>query len=192
MGLAFDKKNHNYATFDKKQFAVEGTDLLHQNHLLLINKDSLIVYKKPMQAIKAVALSTFAANHFSYHGVSMYKTPLFILIAVSILLFSMVILWFRYSPDPEVQETSQHLELEPALHPLIQSFLTHQNSQLSADKLDQLLGISDISSQDTLRYKRAQLVKEINGHYEKSKGKHLIHRIPNQNDGRKYVYEIKP
>lgn len=74
--------------------------------------------------------------------------------------------------------------------PLIHALLEWQGQSITSDKLDELLNIHDIRSAETLRFKRSQLINQVNMEYRSKAGRKLIYRIQDPEDKRKFIYRI--
>lgn len=72
----------------------------------------------------------------------------------------------------------------------LEALLPHIGQILSVDELDTILGIIDIVPSKTQRFKRSNLIKEINRLYGAQYGHELIARKQDVEDGRKNVYQI--
>ncbi len=74
--------------------------------------------------------------------------------------------------------------------PLIHILLEWQGQSITSDKLDELLNIHDIRSAETLRFKRSQLINQVNLEYRSKAGQKLVSRIQDPEDKRKFIYRI--
>jgi hypothetical protein len=68
--------------------------------------------------------------------------------------------------------------------------MAYSGQTIDAQQLDELLGIQDEANADTRKYRRSQIIKEINDIYLAQTGNSLIERERDQQDGRKYFYKI--
>jgi hypothetical protein len=78
----------------------------------------------------------------------------------------------------------------PPEHPIISRFKAFSGQQITTEHLDEILEIQHIKLNETLRYRRAQLIKQINQIHEQSYREPLIIRIQDPEDGRKFLYKI--
>ncbi len=81
-------------------------------------------------------------------------------------------------------------EVQPWDNKYLEALLMHQGEILSVDELDSILEIIDIIPAETQRFKRSNLIKEINRLYCARYDVDLIFRKQDVEDGRKYVYQI--
>ena len=72
----------------------------------------------------------------------------------------------------------------------IDLLLTHSGSTLNMEEIDSIFGISELTPQESQRFKRHALIKDINRIYRYKLNKDLIIRRKDTGDGRRYVYEI--
>ena len=72
----------------------------------------------------------------------------------------------------------------------IDSLLTHSGSTLNMEEIDAIFGITELIPQESQRFKRHALIKDINRIYRYRLNKDLIIRRKDTGDGRRYVYEI--
>jgi len=72
----------------------------------------------------------------------------------------------------------------------IKPLLDCHHQIISVERLDAILEITDIKPSETQRYRRSQLIKEINQEFKSKKGMDLIIRENDPEDGRRYQYRI--
>ena len=73
---------------------------------------------------------------------------------------------------------------------LTQLVLEHMGKQFETEELDVMLGISHLSSQETLRSQRARMIQRVNTEYRVTQGQDLIVRQRAFSDRRRSVYVI--
>lgn len=73
---------------------------------------------------------------------------------------------------------------------LTQVMLTHVGKQFETEGLDELLGITHLSSPETLRSQRARLIQRVNTEHRVTTGQDLIVRKRSYTDRRRSVYLI--
>ncbi len=73
---------------------------------------------------------------------------------------------------------------------LTQMVLEHMGKQFETEELDVMLGISHLSSQETLRSQRARMIQRVNTEYRVTQGQDLIVRQRAFSDRRRSVYVI--
>lgn len=152
-----------------------------------IMSDSVIIYSKegtvytfiPQEAIKTATLLKKEDSGF-----------IFSLSAIFFIFFLMIILWIynrRHESNEEIlnKEIKQKYE-----NSIISALLSYRGRQIDIHLLDELLGIRAELNTDTKKYKRAQLIKEVNDTFEVETNQKLIIRVRENEDGRKYIYQI--
>jgi hypothetical protein len=75
-------------------------------------------------------------------------------------------------------------------NPVLFAFINLKGQTITADQLDIILDLHNITSNETQRFRRAHLIKQINKEVENNHGQALIIRIPDPEDGRRYLYKI--
>jgi hypothetical protein len=78
----------------------------------------------------------------------------------------------------------------PAEHPVISRFKLYRGQHITTEILDEILEIQHIKLNETLRGRRAQLVKQVNQIHKQLYGAPIIIRIQDPQDGRKFLYKI--
>ena len=73
---------------------------------------------------------------------------------------------------------------------LTQMVLEHMGKQFETEELDVMLGISHLSSPETLRSQRARMIQRVNTEYRVTQGQDLIVRQRAFSDRRRSVYVI--
>ena len=73
---------------------------------------------------------------------------------------------------------------------LTQVMLSHVGKQFETEELDELLGITHLSSPETLRSQRARLIQRVNTEHRVTTGQDLIVRKRSYTDRRRSVYVI--
>ncbi len=94
---------------------------------------------------------------------------------------------FRKNKKKTLHESSTVSKTE---NPAISALINLKGQTITADQLDILLDIQHITSNETQRFRRAQLIKQINKEVATSHGQPLIQRIPDPEDGRRFLYKI--
>lgn len=106
----------------------------------------------------------------------------------TLLLLIPIVLWWFLAKSTYQKKYTLHKVSWDNIY--INPLLTCTNQTISAEKLDEILGITDIKPSETQRYRRAQLIKEINQEFNTKAGGDLIVRINDPLDGRRYNYRI--
>jgi len=71
-------------------------------------------------------------------------------------------------------------------------FLEQKKGQLiTQEELDRILGLEGVSQNETLRYRRAKIINEINEHYKVIRGELMIKRKKDPADKRRFLYRIR-
>jgi len=71
-------------------------------------------------------------------------------------------------------------------------FLEQKKGQLiTQEELDRILGLEGVSQNETLRYRRAKIINEINEHYKVIRGELMIKREKDPADKRRFLYRIR-
>jgi hypothetical protein len=74
--------------------------------------------------------------------------------------------------------------------PALRALLQHPERELLTSELDDLLGIADVSTPETLRARRARTIQAVNAEFELLFGYTLIQREREHADRRKVVYRL--
>jgi len=74
--------------------------------------------------------------------------------------------------------------------PALRALLLHPERELLTAELDELLGISDAQSPETLRARRARIISAVNAEFELLFGYTLIQRDRGNADRRKVIYRL--
>jgi len=114
------------------------------------------------------------------------------MVLLGLVLIIFLVFWYWKSNVTEEHRSIHQSVEDVSVLPVIESLIQVANSPLSIESLDKIFGIHTLPSQDTQRYKRAQLIREINKYYTSMHGRELIQRRPDPEDGRKYIYLIQP
>ncbi|MDA0939374.1 MAG: hypothetical protein O2990_00075 [Bacteroidetes bacterium] len=104
-------------------------------------------------------------------------------------LFLLRLLTKRRQKDDEVSQ-SQDESVASRISPMTEKLMKEGGKQLETEELDELLGISHLSSPETLRSQRARSINRINTEYRILHGADLIVRRQSQEDRRRSVYVI--
>lgn len=152
-----------------------------------ITADSIIIYKKggttnifkPEEAVKsATLLMKDDKSHLTFP----------FLITFLLLLISIIIFYYRKASS-DSNTVSKELEKKYE-GSVIAGLLPFRGSAIDIQQLDELLGVHTEANPDTRKYKRAQMIKEVNDTFAAETSKKLIIRERGSDDGRKYVYRI--
>jgi hypothetical protein len=161
-------------------FNLSSTDFVHVRH------DSVVVHTREgirqsfsiRPSLKTASLMQDAAFH--------YTKPL------SVCAFCMLaagLFIYRKKALRTIQNKSQLLEAR-VQGTTMAAILPYRGKTLDLAQMDALLGIDGEINGDAKKYKRAQIIREMNEIYQAETGKSLIERERDAADGRKYVYNI--
>ena len=93
------------------------------------------------------------------------------------------------SPQTAAEELNEE-KAQGQYSALTQMVLEHMGKQFETEELDVLLGISHLSSPETLRSHRARMIQRVNTEYRVTQGQDLIVRQRAFSDRRRSVYVI--
>lgn len=110
------------------------------------------------------------------------------LISFLLLLIGIIVIYFR-KPSTDTNTISKEIE-QKYEGSVIAGLLPYRGNAIDIQKLDELLGVHTEANPDTRKYKRAQMIKEVNDTFAAETSKKLIIRERGSDDGRKYVYRI--
>jgi len=115
--------------------------------------------------------------------------PLIMLLSLIPLAFGVYFIYRRRTKNKNEEQISPG---ESSLwnNKYLEALLLQQGNILSVDELDTILEIIDVIPAETQRFKRSNLIKEINRLYCARYNVDLIFRKHDAEDGRKYVYQI--
>jgi hypothetical protein len=176
-------KNTTYALMLRETpfYNLDTFDFIH------ITADSFLIYKKdgtansfiPENAIKSASLlmkDDKASLIFPF------------LITFLLLLVSIILIYNRKtSPDKDTFSKEIERKYEGSI---IAGLLPYRGNAIDIQKLDELLGVHTEANPDTRKYKRAQIIKEVNDTFAAETNQKLIIRERGSDDGRKYMYRI--
>ena len=116
------------------------------------------------------------------------QIPLWISISGGLLLIGLVsYTYIRYKKKGTTIVDTEDITWD---NKYIDLLLTHSGSTLNMEEIDSIFGISELTPQESQRFKRHALIKDINRIYRYKLNKDLIIRRKDTGDGRRYVYEI--
>jgi hypothetical protein len=82
------------------------------------------------------------------------------------------------------------LKKDHQLYEIIRQLTEKQESGITMEELDTILQIQHLANPDTLKFRRSQMIKDINELYMLTHRKILISRVRDASDKRRYVYVI--
>jgi len=165
----------------KKAFAQKG--LIH------IQGDTIFNYNQKYNLIKIDILSEEISQFSEIPRISIINSSLkYIYYFVgSIVCLSLILLARKrkYKETYKDEEPKTSIEFN---HPIIEKLLLYDI--LNQEKLDELFEIQNIIPDESKKFKRSQLIKDINTFYQIKTGSILIEREKNLTDKRRFVYKI--
>jgi hypothetical protein len=182
------KANTLYST-EMALFLLEKAEFMHNKYALHIAGPNITLYDHALTEVRKFAVpetTKETAVVYAQNGSS--NSLLFLSFGAVFTLISIFIWQIAARKKKQKQLTPKHAT--PSHSNTMNALLSYDKKLLSADELDAILKLSNITSPDTLRYKRAQVIKELNQLYVANANQPLIVRKPDPADGRKYVYEI--
>ncbi len=161
--------------------------------LVQVRADSIYCYTPEFKVLAAYN----ASNEFQFyksvdskpesHGLS--KSDYFTIIIGSGLFLGFVFIYLRkkVKTDQFSTEIERNKDID---HPIGLKLLSFDHDDLSQDELDEIFEINHILSPESKRFRRSQLIKEINQAYKMQFDSDLISRLQDPTDKRKYIYKI--
>jgi hypothetical protein len=162
--------------------------------------DSLIWWGKPehksttrrYEKQKSTSVALLGAPGSKMIPSSSIHSLLNYMILLGLILLIFLAIWYLKSKVGNDSHSENQETDELSFLPIINTLVNVAHKPLSVEALDKIFGIHTLTSQDTQRYKRAQLIREVNTYYLSIHGRELIQRRPDPDDGRKYIYMILP
>jgi len=160
---------------------------VNSDDFLQIMADSVVIYKNNG------VIQTFIPERVIKTAILLKNENRHIFIILSLILFLIVllsVLW-RYNRVKFSEKNLVENDLRQKYKDgTIAAILPYRGNVIDYKLLDALLGIDTETHPDTKKYKRAQLIKEINDTFWAETNQKLIIRERGSEDGRKYMYRI--
>lgn len=191
-GILLDKKTGLLYKDEKEVMQINSKKLTDTSFLIQIAGDSLIAYENYNRKAGLLFPPALLPIHFSQLTEEI-SYPLIIYLAIIGCILLLIGFVWTLKPDSRTspEETPREMILLPNLKQVIQTLQEKEGSIINSEALDAYFGLGKITSLDTLRYKRAQMIKEINQSTIDAFGYELIMRKPDPSDGRRFVYLIQ-
>ena len=169
-----------------------GKSLIHFTGEKIVKYDTSLTIMKRSSIEEGLAVCRPMKTQEKIMGLG-FKTTTWALIFISGILGLVFFKRRRKGNEKEIQNDNV-LDLEQNTNTeVIQNLIDTKSGQIiNSDELDVLFNISHIKVPESLRFKRSQLIKNINQIYESSHNKKLIVRKKDPEDNRRYVYIIEP
>lgn len=161
--------------------------------IVQVRADSIYCYDPEFKLLA----SYNASNEFQFYksvdanpdsnGLS--KSDYSTIIIGSGLFLGFVFIYFRKKVRTE-QFSTEFQRINDIDHPIGLKLLSFDRVDLSQDELDEIFEINHILSPESKRFRRSQLIKEINQSYKMKVDADLIIRFQDPADKRKYIYKI--
>jgi hypothetical protein len=110
---------------------------------------------------------------------------------VGVMALAVLGLWYVFRKKWAKNSLPNRPSIDPELNDYLQKLAAFSGKILTSEQLDDILALTSIPSADTQRFKRFQLIKEINQEYRKKMEIDLIVRQRDPEDGRRYLYFIQ-
>lgn len=161
-------------------FDLKYTDFVHVTHdsVVVIRRDG----KRDVFAISTSLKESVPVQMAAAENTGMMYGFAFCLLASGVFAY-------RYFTQRTNKGKKINLE-EKYVGTTMAAILPHRGKTLDLSQLDLLFGIDGEINGDAKKYKRAQIIRELNDLYQAETGKVLIERKRGSDDGRKYDYNI--
>ncbi len=183
-----DKKNLKLYHNDLKGFdCLYKTLTLIDNGLLFYSKnDSLLVFDKDFNKICKTDVNSEIKNFDKeVNSFNLQAIIIGLILLGSALLISFII----YKRRKKYFTLKNNIDKFNV--PEIEKFLAYSGKTITIEELDVILGIEKIRNAETQRFKRSKMINAINQETRIKTGTELIHRIPDPEDKRRFLYEVK-
>ncbi|MCZ2102209.1 MAG: hypothetical protein LC107_11795 [Chitinophagales bacterium] len=164
--------------------------------LTVIRGDSILCYNdhlKPLDSYSVKAELKFFERQKTMDSEPRSNHYKILLIVLIFMLVVIALSFWIYRSMKRNQVLESFDQLSTNIHesyPIIGKLVAYAGQLLSQDELDEIFEIIDIPTSETQRYKRAQIIREVNQTYERYYNIELIVRKRDIKDKRVYVYEI--
>ncbi len=175
--------NTTYALIlrETPMYYLDTLDFVH------ITADSFIIYKKDG------AIHTFIPENATKSAPVLIKDDKARLIIPFLISFLLLLtgIFLIYNRKSSSDSNTISKEIEKKYEgSVIAGLLPYRGSAIDIQQLDELLGVHTEANPDTRKYKRAQMIKEVNDTFAAETSRKLIIRERGSDDGRKYMYRI--
>lgn len=196
--LVFDKNSFKF--YFKEDYTSESIykyryNLLKGSAKYVYLNDLMFSFHLSEMTKAAIDLGTFEFSPTSREERLIIRRQQFF-ISIGFVFVLLLVFYFKFVFDKKIVSTvfpfkkskkaSQTNQFE-----YLESLKTYQNLNVSADQLDEVLGITKFKNFESRKTKRAMIIKEINKMSMSMLGKEVILRDRDPNDKRFFVYKIK-
>ncbi len=178
------KKSKEVHTTNLNPFKSLAYSIWDQRDIILLRQDTIIKINQNWTVRDTYDIKN-QLQYFVKHKSNVNQFRIFY--ALPVFLILVFIFWFFRKKRKLVKNKTSNTIWE---NKLIPALITFQYQTISAETLDDILDITHIKPPETLRYRRAQLIKEINQEYKNKIGHDLIIRVNDPEDGRRFKYII--
>ncbi len=185
--LIIEKENEKIFISDSKRLQNLLIFYANPNNIITLRADSIEIFDKTWTSIARYDIKSEILSWTPY--VKSTHTNLWYFALIIPLLGISFFVWQKK------KKTSQDVKKETQQskdHPLLYKLMAYAGLTISPEKLDEILELDFNVHEESVRYRRAQLIKSINQNYNSKFDKDLIHRVRDPEDGRKFVYKIEP
>jgi hypothetical protein len=159
---------------------------LYMFDFLHIYSDSITVFSSDGKVHNFIISEAIPSASIMSGDNHSYMIPILALSLCSLFL----ILWsYHKNGQTKEQPSIQALERKYKGN-IIVDFIPYRGQVIDIERLDELLGVHAEANPDSRKYKRAQMINEVNDTFIAETKQPLIIRERDKNDGRKYVYRI--
>lgn len=157
-----------------------------QNFVIYTKNDSLFVFD---QSMKQMCSYDIPHEIKDYKTLSSSGSNTSFLLGFGLLAIVLSFVSFYYVQRKKEFTDTDHVEVIFE-EPKIRELQKISGSTISAEELDQILGIQDITHGETQRFKRSQMINTFNQETLHKTGKELITRVQDPEDKRRFLYKI--
>ncbi len=181
-----DKKNQQLYYSDLNTTELIDKTFFYKYSLIQFKGDSLLKWSLDGQLIQAIDIRNLLQFYKSVdlQVKNTWAGSVLGYISVVVLLGGGSAYWFTRRRKRKSQSTMWQ-------NPIIQLLLSAAGPPLSMEQLDILLALESIQSMEYRKYKRAQILSEVNEEYKHKLGRELVVRLKDPEDGRRFVYEVR-
>lgn len=178
---------------DYRLSARSGLILLKENTMICLNKSldtiSTYTYKSQSSFYVPTGIRTQIPGDDPASGFQSSYKWLYILL-ISTVLMAAIIYGYKRKSSSSHKQDEKAMDEDNIMHPLMVKLEQYHGNSLSQEELDAALEINHIRSPESRRYRRSQLIKEINKHQKINHSTTYINRVRDPEDGRRYLYHI--
>ncbi len=189
--LAFDRTDG--VILESKLNPFSSLKKASKNGVVHLKGDSLICYSDQMTLLGrhhcSEELNFFNQIETLHQINSKSKPKSHIVLIITILSLLLATIWWFYKTKYQKSNNLQASH-KTQLSPLLLKLQEYKGQVLSQESLDQILEISTIQSGESKRFRRSQIIKELNNECLIQNIESIINRQRDPKDGRRYIYRI--